>query len=620
MSTQTLGAMSASATTWAPPVSREGTVVARIANIAAQSGHFTAIVDGEVELTFAELEARASQLAHYLTSIEIGAESTVVLHLDRSADFIVSALAVMKAGGAYVPLDSKTPDDRVAYVLSNSGAQGLISHRGKARGVTLGSAQLVELDGPAQSKIARQPKQAPEVEITPDMLAYIAYTSGSTGRPKGAENSHRNLNCLINWHQTAFNVVPSDRASHVAGLGFDVIQWEIWPNISAGAAIYIADEITRRSPEDLQRWMMDQQITIAFAPTVMADQLLQLDWPADTAIRWMMCGGESLHRRPKLSHPFRFANCYGPAECAVVSTSYEVTAGGSETPTIGRDVPRTRAYVLDENLQPVPAGEAGELCLSGENVGRGYRNNPEITARQFTHFTPAGGKPIRIYRTGDRCRQLDNGEFVFMGRLDDQVKIRGYRIEPGEIAAWLDKLPSVRMSAVVARDCGNGLELVAYIAPAPGQKPTAAELKAYLAAQLPDYMVPARFVSLPTLPVTPNGKIDKANLPAPTPGNTLALDCAAATPIATTPADPLEQQIGGIIAQLLGQSSAKASDNFFMLGGHSMLGVQLVAKIRDTFGVKLTLRQLFSAPTVSALCTEIRKLGSARPAGATRKQ
>jgi amino acid adenylation domain-containing protein len=566
-----------------------------------------ALVDGEVTLSYGELETRSNQLAHHLIESGVIAGSTGVLLFDRSADFIVAALAMLKAGGAYVSIDSSTPPDRASYVVADSGAAVLITHHGKAGAVTLGSAKLVEVDAAAAQQIARQATTAPAIEYSPDNLAYVVYTSGSTGRPKGVEITHANVNCLIDWHETAFALTPADRGSHVSGLGFDVVAWELWPNLTAGAALHIADEATRRSPEELQQWIVQRQITVCFAPTVIAEQLLQANWPTTTVLRWLLIGGEALHRRPTSHLPFAVANCYGPSECTVVSTSGRVSPDGAESPTIGKPIPQTSALILDADLRPLPNGEAGELCLAGPHVGRGYRNNPAMTAQQFVVYSPPGGEdPVRIYRTGDRARISDNGEIAFLGRLDDQVKIRGYRIEPGEISAWLDKLPSIKKSVVLARDCGNGLELVAYIVAAQQPAPTANDLRKYLSAQLPDYMVPTRFVSLPAFATTFNGKIDRAALPLPTAANALPSDAVQTTGDPATP--ELEARIGTIIAALLGRPSVKGSDNFFMLGGHSMLGVQLAAKIRDTLGVKLTLRQLFSAPTVNALSAEVRRL------------
>jgi amino acid adenylation domain-containing protein len=404
-------------------------IMARIASYAADMPNRAAVVDGSGVISYGELEARSNQLAHHLIAAGAGGGNAVVLLFDRSTDFVVAALAVLKTGGAYVAVDSATPADRTAFVLADSGASVLLTHHGKARGVAMGDTRIVEVDGTDAAQIARQPRTAPAIDYSPDNLAYLVYTSGSTGRPKGVEITHANVNCLIEWHQTAFGLTPADRASHVSGLGFDVVAWELWANLTAGAALHVADEMTRRSAEDLQRWVVDRQITICFAPTVIAEQLLHAQWPKNTALRWLLIGGEALHRRPAAHLPFAVANCYGPSECTVVATSGRVVAGGDQTPTIGRPIHHTRAFILDDNLLAVADGEAGELCLAGAHVGRGYRNNPVLTAQQFVLYTSGDDeKPIRIYRTGDRARLLANGELVFLGRLDDQVKIRGYRI------------------------------------------------------------------------------------------------------------------------------------------------------------------------------------------------
>ena len=282
-------------------------------------------------------------------------------------------------------------------------------------------------------------------------------------------------------------------------------------------------------------------------------------------------------------------------------------------PSIGRPIADTIALILDADMRPVPAGEAGELCLGGTLVGRGYRNNPELTARQFVHYTPEAGSPFRVYRTGDRARLLANGEIAFLGRLDDQVKLRGYRIELGEIITWIDRCPGIEASAVVVRGAGSEGEpqLVAYIVPAHGTRLTSSDLSAFLAARLPEYMIPECYVPMTALPITANGKLDKSALPAPTADNVLAkqgsvlnlarevvnqkaesFDFTLAHADRLHP-DNLEAQVAEIVTSLLGQKLPTHEDNFFMAGGHSMLGVQLVARIRDVFGVKMTLRQLF---------------------------
>jgi amino acid adenylation domain-containing protein len=595
--------------------------MARIACHARTSPDDVAIVDGDSRLTYADLDGKSGALAACLREAGVQPGNCVGILLERSAGFVAAALGVMKAGAAYLPLDASTPPERLAFILDNAGATLLLAHRNKAKDLPAGTWRAIDPEGPevAASRLV----SAPDGAELPD-LAYIVYTSGSTGQPKGVEITHANLLNLIDWHVAAFGVTPSARAAQVAGLGFDAAAWEIWPTLAAGAALYIADELTRRSPQALRDWLVREKITISFVPTVLAEQLLHTSWPADTALRTMLTGADTLHRRPAAGLPFALVNNYGPTECTVVSTSGIVApVNGTATnaaegpPSIGRPITNATALILDPDLRPVPPGEPGELCLGGALVGRGYRNDPQLTASRFVTYTLASGPALRIYRTGDRARMLPNGEIAFMGRLDDQIKIRGYRVEPGEIVACLDRYPTIQASAVVVRNgpLGQAPEepaLVAYVVVEGAARPAASDLREYLAARLPDYMIPTRYVALASLPMTANGKLDKSALPAPTAAN-LLLDAhvakAAAPANSADKADSaVESRLIAVIASLLGQPTVARDQNFFLIGGHSMLGVQLVARIRDAFGVKLALRQLFSAPTAAALSAEVSRL------------
>ncbi|MBV8148429.1 MAG: non-ribosomal peptide synthetase, partial [Candidatus Eremiobacteraeota bacterium] len=437
---------------------------------------------------------------------------------------------------------------------------------------------------------------------------YVVYTSGSTGRPKGVEITHANLHNLIDWHQSAFNVTRDDRASQVAGLGFDAAAWEIWPYLTAGAGVCIADEATRRSAEALGNWIVSKEITIGFVPTILASQLIEMSWPENTRLRYLLTGGDVLHRRPKPGLPFALVNNYGPSECTVVATSAIVSpeVEPSAPPTIGRPIANATAFILDEALHELPIGGAGELCLAGALVGRGYRNLPDATAKAFITYVPPTGERIRLYRTGDRARMLDNDEIEFLGRLDDQVKIRGYRVEPGEIVTLLNQCAGMESSAVVLSNDVALAEpsLIAYVVAVRGAKLSASDLRRALAAKLPDYMIPSRFVPMEVLPLTANGKVDRSRLPSPSTTNPLPEGGEAAN----GKVDEVERQIATLVASLVNLPSIGSDENFFMLGGHSMLGVQLVAHIRDEFGVKLSLRQLFTAPTVAALSAEVTRL------------
>jgi amino acid adenylation domain-containing protein len=589
-------------------------IPARIAGLAAQTPSRIAITDDAGPLTHGELERRSDALAARLRDAGVRQDTCVGVFLDRSAGFIVAALAVMKSGGAYVPLDSASPEDRVAAILADAGAVALVTDACKARRVPAGSWRVLAVDSGDDASAPFTP-----LDLDPDSLAYVIYTSGSTGQPKGVEITHANLCNLVDWHRRAFAVTAADHASQVAGLGFDAAVWEIWPYLSAGATLHVVDEITRKSSEALFDWFVAEQITIGFVPTALAEQLIRKAWPETTALRFLLTGGDALHNRPTPELPFAVVNNYGPTECTVVATSGVVTPEGhaSGQPSIGRPIAGATALVLDESLDPVPPGEAGELFLGGALVGRGYRNQPELTSRCFITHRTASGDVLRLYRTGDRVALLENGEIAFLGRLDDMVKIRGYRIEPGEIAASLDRFPGIEASVVSARDVGDGgPALVAYLVTSSGSAPPSpTALRSFLAARLPDYMVPAYFVALGELPMTANGKVDRSALPAPRadnllPGNPKSNRVASSSGVPSVPNEDgaLAARLSEMVALMLGQPSIGSDENFFMAGGHSMLGAQLVAQIRDTFGVKLTLRQLFMAPTVDALTAQIAQL------------
>ncbi len=580
-------------------------IPARIARRATIAPNHIAIVDGQAQLTYGEIERQSDLLAARLQQAGAGQEHCIGLFLERSAQFIVTALAVMKSGAAYVPLDSSNPADRVGAILADAGALVLLTDSHKVQSLPAGPWRVIEVDIPDKPGSIAFTK----FQTDPKSLAYVIYTSGSTGHPKGVEITHASLSNLIDWHQLAFKVTATDRASQVAGLGFDAAVWEIWPYLTAGASLHIADELTRRSPQALRDWIVAQKITIGFAPTAIAEQLLRASWPAETALRTLLTGGDTLHHRPAAELPFLVVNNYGPTECTVVATSGIVSPDGDAggQPSIGRPIANATALILDDALRAVAPGEEGELCIGGALVGRGYRNLPELTANRFVTYLSASGELARIYRTGDRARLLENGDIAFLGRLDDQVKIRGYRIELCEIVTSLNRFAGIEASAVSVQDIGDaGPTLIAYVVPACDARLTAQELREFLAARLPDYMVPAFFVSILELPLTANGKLDTSALPPPCADN--LLPDRVVSNEAPSEHNGLQQQISALVASLLGRPGIEAGDNFFMVGGHSMLGVQLVARIRDVFGVKLTLRQLFTAPTVADLSTEVARL------------
>lgn len=578
-------------------------IPSRISAYASSTPTQLAVVAEDVQLTYEQLECESNQLAARLRETGVCPEQTVGVLFQRSTQFVVAALAVLKSGAAYVPLDPTTPPDRVSFILKDAGVVVLLAHSSIARDLADLSMPVIDTAG------VNAQRATPFTGFEGDLndLAYVIYTSGSTGQPKGVEITHSNLCNLVEWHQAAFGVTAADRASHVAGLGFDAAGWEIWPYLTAGATVYIADETTRRSPETLRDWFVAQGVTIGFVPTALAEPLLSAEWPAETALRVLLTGGDALQRRPAPGLPFTVVNNYGPTECTVVATSGLVSAeGDARRPSIGLPIANATALILDDELRPVAYGEAGELCIGGALVGRGYRNLPELTARQFLTYTTASGEPLRIYRTGDRARMLESGEIEFLGRSDDQVKIRGYRIELGEIVAWLNRYPGIKASAVVVRDVATGPALAAYVVPDADARLTEAELRGYLASKLPSYSLPAFFVSIPALPVSDNGKVDKSAFPAPCVDNLLP-EKSTLTDVSSQ-RGALDEQVAQLVGSLMCRASIGLDDNFFLVGGHSMFAAQLTARIREVFGVKLPLREIFGAPTVRELSVEVARL------------
>jgi acyl-coenzyme A synthetase/AMP-(fatty) acid ligase len=389
-------------------------------------------------------------------------------------------------------------------------------------------------------------------------------------------------------------------------LGFDAAVWELWPYLVAGASVHLAHEEVRQNPQKLRNWLLEEKITIAFLPTPLAESLLLLEWPKQPALRILLAGADTLHHSPPASLPFTLVNNYGPTECTVVATSGRVwptSNSSSQPPSIGRPIDNTEIYILDEEMTEVASGKPGELYIGGAGVARGYRNHPELTKQKFVSNPFSADPGDRLYRSGDQVRLLPGGELEFLGRIDEQVKIQGYRVEPNEIVNALDGHADVQTSAVIARETqGSEKTLIAYLVLCQGSKVTAAALREHVSTRLPHYMVPASFVRLEALPVTANGKVDRDALPSPDSSNRLPDENFMAPPTL------IEQRLAAILSQLLHVQHVGAKDNFFLLGGHSLLGTQLLTRIRQAFGVDLTLLSLFDHPTLMDMSQEIEKL------------
>jgi len=583
---------------------RDRCVPQLIAAQAAATPEAQAVAAGGEILTYRELDQQSNQLAHHLISLGVEQETIVGLCMHRSPQTIICALAILKAGGAYLPLDPAYPVERLAFMLNESQPRVLITQQRVAEQLSSGSWKVINIDGD-RTQFDRQPVTPPDVDMNAAQLAYVIYTSGSTGQPKGVEITHDSLLNLVFWHQREFDVTPRDRASHLANVGFDAAVWEVWPYLSAGASLHLPDEDTRISPGLLRDWLVQQEISISFLPTMLAEGVMTLDWPKESALRFLLTGADTLHQYPNTELPFQLVNNYGPTECTVVATSGRVLPKDqfNGLPTIGRPIANTEVYLLDENLQPVPTGATGELYIGGSGVARGYLNRPDLTSKRFMRDPFSTEPGARLYKTGDLACRLSDGELAFLGRTDEQIKILGHRIEPNEIVAVLDRHPSIRSSVVVARgqDCREK-QLAAYIVLSNGHTPATGDLRTFLQSALPDYMVPTVFVRLDALPLTPNSKVDRGALPEPDPENTLRDD-----PF-TAPSTPIEQRLSKLLTTLLNLNEVSINDNFFLLGGHSLLGTQLIGRIRGAFGVELGLRTLFDTPTIAELSTEIEQL------------
>jgi amino acid adenylation domain-containing protein len=561
----------------------------------------SAIVCNAGILTYRDLHARAEELAGRLARLGVSPGSLVALCLERSPEFVCAALAAFKAGAAYLPLDPAYPSGRLGFMLEDAGAAAVVGRGAFPDRLPRGAAAVLDLDRPADAAAAAPCCEPPE--IRPEDLAYVIYTSGSTGQPKGVEVTHANLANLVEWHVTTFGVSAADRATLVSSPGFDAAVWELWPYLAAGAALYLPDEEARLSPEKMRDYLVANRITIAFLPTPLAERVMALDWPGDTALRYLLTGGDRLLRHPPAGLPFAVVNNYGPTECTVVATSGILSAGsGQVPPPIGRAIGNVEIRILDESLQPVPSGAAGEICIGGAGVARGYRKRACMNGESFIPDPFAKAPGARLYRTGDLGCYLPDGQIAFLGRRDEQLKIRGFRIEPGEIAAALNRHPAVGSAVVVARESPAGEKrLLAYLCRTGSATPSVSHLRDFLRETLPDYMIPSGFVFLDAFPLTPNGKVDRAALPEP-----------ENSPPALRPRTPVEERVSAILEDLLGGIEIGVSDNFFQMGGHSLLGAQVIARVRDLFGVEMPLRTLFDCPTVAEISAEIERAVAAR--------
>ncbi len=591
----------------AAPTATEGSqpflsLVESVRTWAAESPNATAVATATETLSYAELEAQSNALARHLQSLGAAPEILVALVLDRSPEFAIAALATWKAGAAYLPIDPACPPERIRLILDDARAPVLI-RSGLASQIELSQESARQVDISDRHSLLRAYSSGPlPASNQPSQLAYVIYTSGSTGRPKGVEITHGNLLNLVHWHQSAFAIFSSDRATMLASTGFDAAVWEIWPYLSAGASLYAPPETTRVSPRSLRDWMLAQRITVSFVPTPLAQRLIFLQWPTETSLRFLLTGADVLQQYPPAGLPFTLVNNYGPTECTVVALSGTVTPyeRPAALPPVGRPISNTRILLLDDDLQEVPPGSIGELHIAGAGVGRGYLNDPQLTREKFIPDPFETNPGSCLYKTGDLARALPDGNFEFLGRTDDQIKIRGYRIEPNDVSAALCKHDAVQSGIVIpCKDSSGEYFLAAYLVLKQNAQVNAGNLRKHLQSHLPDYMVPSVFVVLDAFPLTTNGKVDRAALPAPDSTNSLKNEPVSSRPTTT------EEKLIPVVSALLKVDGINPHDNFFLLGGHSLLGAQLLTEVQRTFQVDLPLRAVFDYPTIAAISAEI---------------
>jgi amino acid adenylation domain-containing protein len=549
-----------------------------IAAHAERSPHAPAVRAGTEEVDYAELVGRARRLANGLVQRGARPEAVVGVCLPRGIDLVVAELAVLFAGAAYLPLEPTDPPSRRQALVAGAGAV-----------LTITEESLVELAGPGDLPERGGPGDA----------AYVIGTSGTTGTPKPVVVEHRSLANFCAYRERVLNLGPGDRMTAVHSPAFDASTGEIFSTLAAGACLCVPDDETRLSPRRLRDWLLAEQVTVTNLPTALGERLLDLQWPDEGVLRTMIVGGDRLYRRPRADMPFRLLNEYGPTETTDTALSGFVVPGPDEQPPgIGRPIDGVTAYVLDPGLRPLPIGVTGELYIGGAGVARGYAGRPDLTMERFVP-DPFPARPgARMYRTGDLARFLPNGELECLGRVDAQVKIRGYRIEPGEVAVALRSHPGLA-DVHVTLDPGRRTHLVAYVVPDdPGRIPAPRQLQEHLAGLIPRHMIPHSYLPLPRLPRTAGGKVDPGALPDPA----LAGDRRSVV-VRQAPANELERDIARVWAEVLNTGQVGVDENFFDLGGHSLLLGQLADQLAETVGVRVGVLTFFEYPTVSALAT-----------------
>ncbi len=566
-----------------------------------------AAVLGDRQVSYAELNRRANRLAHHLRALGVGPDVAVGICTGRSLEMVAGVLGILKAGGAYVPLDPAYPRERLALMVENARVKVLVTRRELA-GVAPGVEQTICLDEPLPEGLA---EDNPDSGVTPKNLAYVIHTSGSTGKPKGVAMEHKPLANLIQWQLGESGMGRGDKTLQFASLSFDVSFQEMFSTWCSGGVLVLVEEEVRRDATRLAELLQRERVGRLFLPFVALHQLAEAvaeGAPAPEALREIVTAGEQLRTTPRIRELFaKLGNCtlcnqYGPSETHV-ATAFMLAGRPEEWPAlppIGKAIANTQLYLLDEKLSPAAEGEAGELYIGGDCLARGYLHQPQMTAERFVADPFCGEAGARMYKTGDLARRLPDGNLEFLGRADHQVKIRGYRVELGEVEAVLGTHPAVRECAVAAREEDSGAKrLVAYVVRQAGQTVGVPELRKFVAGKLPDYMTPSAWVWLESLPLTPSGKVNRLALPAPDQERPELDESFVA------PRNETEEKLAAIWREVLGLKQVGVHDDFFALGGHSLVIARVISRARDALKVELAAASLFERPTIAGLAEGI---------------
>jgi amino acid adenylation domain-containing protein len=571
-------------------------------------GEELAVVCGQEKISYAELDRRSNQLARYLRNLGVGPEKLVGISVERSIPMVLAMVGILKAGGAYVPIDPAYPPDRLRFMAEDSDIAVWLTQGHLANRIPQLKAHVVWLDRD-WDEIAQQSDNSFRIQVFPENLAYVIYTSGSTGQPKAAAVSHSSMIRLL--RETNYIQFQGDEVvAQTVNMSFDPSTFEIWGALLNGCRLAIIGNEVLLDVESFAAEIIDKGVQVMFLATALFNEVGRLKPTIFNSVKTLLFGGEVVYpvtAATVLEHggPERLVNVYGPAECSTFSSWYLVREVAKDAPSVpvGKPVANTQLYVLDRNMNLEPVGIMGKVYIGGEGLARGYWRRPELTAERFVP-DPYGQPGGRLYTTGDLARWMEDGNLEFFGRQDNQIKIRGFRVELGEIEIALLQHGGVHNCAVLMKTLGSGKQLVAYIS----GEAKADELKNYLKAKLPDYMVPAIYVMLPELPLSTNGKVDRRALPEVEDGALPEIEEGAAEAIT-----PVEELVADLWKEVLGVARVSMRSNFYDLGGHSLLALRVVSRINDYFQTGLSVRTLLEYPVLMEFAQRLRST-STRPA------